>query len=198
MTRAPLLSLLCVGVVVSIQSVALAQPGNFTPSYENIRLTEEELEILEQGEISAGRFIAGGIVGTHVGFGVGHIVQGRWSDMGWMFTIGETAAFAAFVYGMADCLEGETYYASDTNGYHDTTTRNDGCNAGLFVGGLIGFAGLRLWEVIDVWTGPPRHNARYRRVRARVGPGYRLSLKPMRNPASGDLAGGVAGLSFQF
>ena len=57
---------------------------------KGINLTEKDQEILEIGEISQTRYIIGGILGTYpIGLGVGHAVQGRWSQMGWIFTAGE-------------------------------------------------------------------------------------------------------------
>src|SRR5262245_38862858 len=49
-------------------------------------LTPEERELLARGEIDAGSAVAGGAIGTFFGFGIGHAVQGRYSDMGWIFT----------------------------------------------------------------------------------------------------------------
>ena len=41
-------------------------------------------------EISKNRYITGGVLGTALGFGIGHAVQGRWlSDKGWIFTSAE-------------------------------------------------------------------------------------------------------------
>lgn len=41
------------------------------------------------GKISVQRYIAGGILGTTIGLGFGHSVQGRWyRDYGWLFTAG--------------------------------------------------------------------------------------------------------------
>jgi hypothetical protein len=52
-------------------------------------LSEEEREILERGEYSTGEWVGGGIVGYLAGFGIGQALQGRRSDIGWVFTLGE-------------------------------------------------------------------------------------------------------------
>ena len=44
--------------------------------------------------IAVGRYVAGGVVGTTLGLGIGHAMQGRyWRDYGWAFTAGEIITF---------------------------------------------------------------------------------------------------------
>ncbi len=44
------------------------------------------------GRIGIGRYVAGGVVGTALGLGIGHAIQGRyWRDYGWAFTVGTIA-----------------------------------------------------------------------------------------------------------
>ena len=38
--------------------------------------------------LPAERFIAGGVTGTVLGLGIGHGVQGRWNEKGWIFLLG--------------------------------------------------------------------------------------------------------------
>ena len=46
------------------------------------------------GRIGVGRYIAGGVVGTTLGLGIGHAIQGRyWRDYGWAFTAGGVITF---------------------------------------------------------------------------------------------------------
>ena len=41
----------------------------------------------DTGRIGVGRYVTGGVVGTTLGFGIGHSIQDRyWSDYGWAFT----------------------------------------------------------------------------------------------------------------
>ena len=43
----------------------------------------------DTGRIGVGRYVTGGVVGTTLGFGIGHGIQDRyWSDYGWAFTVG--------------------------------------------------------------------------------------------------------------
>ncbi len=46
------------------------------------------------GRIGVERYVAGGVVGTTLGLGIGHAIQGRyWRDYGWAFTAGEIITF---------------------------------------------------------------------------------------------------------
>lgn len=57
---------------------------------KGIDLTDKDKEILEIGEISTVSYVVGGVLGTYpVGLGIGHAIQGRWSQKGWIFTAGE-------------------------------------------------------------------------------------------------------------
>jgi hypothetical protein len=163
-----------------------AQPGwTPTPAYAAPRfhlLSAEEQELLIQGEISEGAYVGGGLVGTFFAFGLGHLVQGRFTDKGWIFMAGEAASVTILVAGLLQCLEADTYTCEEQNG--------------LLVVGLIGAVGFRIWELIDVWGGPPAHNARVREIRWRAGlPPYGLYLAPSLGRGDG---GGVAGLTLRF
>ncbi len=129
------------------------------------RLTEREEEILERGLISQERYIAGGLVGTFlVPFGVGQAIHGRYSDTGWIFTVSELTSLTLLVAGAVSC-------ASETDLRYDPATGRfksqscSGSSVGLVIGGLIGFVGFRIWELVDLWVGAPAHNDRYRRIK---------------------------------
>ena len=52
----------------------------------------------QQWSIGVPRYIAGGIIGSTLGFGLGHSIQGRWWDgHGWSFTMGGLFAFFLWV-----------------------------------------------------------------------------------------------------
>lgn len=100
--------------------------------------------------------VLGCAVGTFVGLGIGHAVQGRYGGRGWIFTVGELGAAGAAVGGMAACAESP-----------------DRCTSGIALGGAIAFVALRALEVADTCATPVRHNRRIearRRRAARVAP----------------------------
>ena len=189
------LSLLAAFLVVSSASTAIAQPSAYapTPAPVQLQLSDEDLAVLDRGRISVGQYVTGGIIGTHFGFGIGHVVQQRWIDKGWIFTIGESAAIAALITGIISC---ENDYHNDT--YYDQTHQGrgggsgDSCSDELIIGGALGFVGLRIWEIIDLWVAPPAHNRHLEKLRAGGRSGYRFSIAPTGSGA------GVASLSLDF
>jgi hypothetical protein len=155
-----------------------AQPYYPQPQYH--LLTEEERELIADGEIEPPQHIIGGVAGTFAGLGIGHAIQGRWSDKGWIFTVGEVASFGLILVALGDC------------GFEDDC--DDEADTAWF--GLIAFIGFHVWEVFDVWLGPPAHNRRVRaaQMKAGIAPTYGLYLAP---PLTRD-EGGVAGLTLRF
>ncbi len=189
-------------------TVALAQPGAVEPGEEapppppaqdyapppqqpayaqpvQLELTEEQQDLLAQGEIPKGKWIAGGIVAYVVGFGIGHAVQDRYSERGWIFTVGEVGSLVSIVYGFSRLTR-------DIEGNWER-------GSGYILGGIVGMIGFRVWEVVDAWVAPPLHNKKVRGLRYSLGLGPQLSVKglylaPPQTPGSG----GVAGLALSF
>jgi len=193
-------ALLSIAIVCAASGTAAAQPGQTPPApppgwappqpvyaapgYH--LLSAEERDLLAEGEISTEAYIGGGVVGSVFAFGLGHLVQGRFLDKGWIFMAGEAASLTIFMVGLSHCW-GDAFDGAD-----DTC---DDYSAWLAVG-LVGAVGFRIWELIDVWAGPPAHNARVRAARMRAGlPPYGLFTAP--SLGGGD-AGGVAGLTLRF
>ena len=156
----------------------------------NVQLTVDEQWLLQRGYISDGETMAGGFVALLFGWGVGHAIQGRWSEKGYIFTLGESVTAVAAFYGMiglfGECFEG----CSDARGQRYAT---------LFIGGMIGNAVFRIWEVIDAFSAPGAHNRRVDEVRMKVGLPLRYgSLSPYIAPNRDRDGGGIAGVSFRF
>jgi hypothetical protein len=112
-------------------------------------LSEKDREILERGEYSDGQWVGGGIVAYFAGFGIGHAVQGRWSDIGWVFTVSELVCTGLLISDM-DIFENSDLGPRGT-------------------AGLIGFVAFHVWEIVDAWVVPPRHNQRYRELKEKTG-----------------------------
>lgn len=124
---------------------AVIGPGAGAPV--PVELTPQERA---RGEISGDRRVIGVVVSVLPGFGLGHVVQGRWRERGWIFTVGEVVAF-----GFIAAAAVESDLAAPLVGV-------------MAVVGWGGYLGLRVWEVTDAVTGPPRHNRRVRALRARA------------------------------
>jgi hypothetical protein len=153
---------------------------------KGIDLSQKDKTILEIGEISAPRYVIGGIIGTYpVGFGLGHAVQGRWSDKGWIFTAGEAGSLAVVVAGALGCLNNE--FDNGFNGKDDC----QGVNEALLVTGIIGFVGFRVWEIVDVWGAPFGHNKKVRELKDYINKASEKEIKtsllltPIINPRQG-------------
>jgi hypothetical protein len=166
------------------------------PGLQPVQLSPDDQALLAQGEISDARWLTGGFLAVFVSFGVGQAVQGRWSERGWIFTVGETASVAAVIAGVVDGVVGSNSGPPDVaNGRANETAIN------LISIGVLGFAVFYLSGVIDAFAAPPIHNAHVRRLRSRLGlpqqVGYRLA--PFVAPAHslrGDAT--VAGFQLRF
>ncbi|MCX5741154.1 MAG: hypothetical protein NT062_01505, partial [Proteobacteria bacterium] len=145
---------------------------------------------LAQGEITDGQMLGGAAVAFFVGFGTGQAVQGRWSESGWMFALGEVATLTLMVYGVAQVLD--DCFRTDVS----CNQSNDARGETALIVGAVGFGVLRVWEIVDALSAPSSHNARVRELRIRTGqqPTY-YGMKPFVSPKGDGLA---AGLSWRF
>lgn len=127
-----------------------------TPNFEGI--STEEIRIYQEGEIRNGELVAGGLLGTFFGFGLGHIVYGQYGERGWIFTVSELGSYAVMAIGMAKATTSCLFSNSDDCG--------DGF--GMMYFGAIAYLGLRIWEIVDVWTIPSKHNNKYRAIKTKI------------------------------
>lgn len=139
-----LILLVLVGAITPARVYA-ETPAATSPSATAVALTEDEQEALNKGDISTGQYVVGGLVATFLfPFGVGQAVQGRYSDTGWIFTVGELASITTLVVGVASS-SCRTTIASSTS-LVGTTSCDTSPLLWVGLGGLVGF---RIWEVID-------------------------------------------------
>lgn len=169
-------------------------PGVIPPHAYVAQLSEEDQALLARGEISEGRYIGGALASMFFGFGVGQAVHGRYHDTGWIFTLGETGTLAAMVVGALQAI-GDCYTFEADQGCND-----DDDGEALMVGGLLGFLAFRTWELVDVFAAPPRHNARVRELRMRLGlpPPMYTRVQPHVAPSMSRDGGAAAGLTLRF
>lgn len=141
-------------ILFSLSRIVVADPLIYEAKEKGIDLSEKDQEVLSIGHINDTKYIVGGILGTYpLGFGIGHVVQGRWSEQGWIFTAGEAASISAIFIGVGGC--------------HGQIS-SDGCssaNSTLIVAGLFGLVGFRIWEIVDVWAVPPSQNRKYKELK---------------------------------
>ncbi len=161
-------------------------PYGYAPPPPRLQLTADEMDTLTTGYITDGQFIGGGLASLFVGFGVGQAIEGRWHDTGWIFTLGEPVAFGVFLYGLAQtigCIDNNCSNGHNTGG-------------ATIVVGAVSLVGLRLWEVIDAFTGPGRQNARWIQLQQRMGNPVPIYARPFVAPTSS--GGAIAGLTLRF
>jgi hypothetical protein len=164
-------------------------PYGYGQAQMQVQLTVDEQWLLSRGYISDGQHIAGGIGALFFGFGVGQMIQGRWSEKGWIFTIGESVAFGAMMYGIFAAIDDCFDYESSCN--------NDDRYAGMIIMGALGFGVLRIWETVDAFVAPASHNEQVRALHLRLGmPVASRRLMPFVAPRGDD--GGIAGVGFRF
>jgi hypothetical protein len=137
-------------------------------------LMESDQRILERGLYDTREIVAGGLLGTVIGFGSGHAVQSRYRSTGWIYTVGEAGALG-LIGGAAAC------------------SGSLGCVYSLALSGSALFIGFRLAETIDVWVHPANHNRRYRKLKERTdGPQLSFRVEPILD------GGAKLGLTLQY
>lgn len=90
--------------------------------------------------VPTGKYITGGVIGSVVGLGIGHGIQGRYNT-GWIFTATEAASLGVLVAGLSSCKK------------DDITGDIECSNKGAISLGYLGFLGFHIWEIVDVWVG---------------------------------------------
>ena len=105
---------------------------------------ESEAAVSSKPEISTGKYITGGILGSAIGFGIGHAVQGRYGSKGWIFTAGDTAGALFLSTGFVGCWT----HKNDNGDYACTSSDTSTLAVGYALS-----VGFHVWEIVDVWTG---------------------------------------------
>lgn len=142
------------------------QPYYPGPGYgPPIRLSPEDQDLLASGEITDGQVLGGVLANVFIGFGIGQAIQGRWSERGWIFTLGETGSIALMIAGAVEIAG--SHCDTELGGCRSNNTSDSG--AGLLVAGLVAYGVFYVWGIVDAAVGPSDHNLRVRELRARVG-----------------------------
>ena len=136
-------------------ATAFAEPVQDTPPASKSTLSPQEMEIYRNGEITDNERLAGGLLGTIVGFGTGHIVYGQYADRGGIFTATELGSLSVtFIGGVTFALGGLSNVS--TVGL-----------AEIYIG-LLSFTAFKVWEIVDVWTLPNAYNLKYDAIKAKA------------------------------
>ena len=104
--------------------------------------------------ISNGRYIGGGVASIFVGFGVGHAIQGRYKEKGWIFTVADLIAIGGY-FTSAVLLVGDAMDAAESGeGINTGAVKTKGGMALAFL--AVGI-GVRVWEMVDAWMLPSHY-----------------------------------------
>ena len=123
---------------------AMAQQGTPTrPAGQEAPkpVVAEEASSSSKVPVPTGKYITGGVIASAIGLGIGHGIEGRYADKGWIFTATEATGIAMMVAGCND--------RKDRDGDGDKECNN----AGLAAAGVVIAVGFHVWEVVDIWTG---------------------------------------------
>jgi hypothetical protein len=112
-------------------------------------------DVASEPLITTGQTIGGSVAGLTLGFGTGHLIEGRWRERGWIFTVGEGLTVGVMAATCGPAVVGLIF--GDPN-----------IGAVGFLASAAVFGGLRIWEAEDVIAGPRRHNARVRAAQQRM------------------------------
>lgn len=103
-----------------------------------------------QAFMTQGQYLAGGVVGSIIGLGIGHAIEGRYLEKGWIFTLAEGVSVTMIGTGAALLpLELVTGLFSG---------RSSGASFYLLGLGGAALVGFKIWEIIDLWSTPSRQN----------------------------------------
>ncbi|MBN21847.1 MAG: hypothetical protein CL678_11255 [Bdellovibrionaceae bacterium] len=129
-------------------------------------LSKEDQGILKMGLVEPTEWIIGGALGTFVGFGLGHAVQGTYeSSSAYIYTIGELVSLGLVVAGIPGAIL-KSVNKSDSEKQ----------NFGLITIGAIAFAGFRFVEMVQVWFAPVSHNDRFEELKKQSA--KRIKIRP--------------------
>lgn len=103
---------------------------------------------MENAKVSYGIKAGGALLGTIIGFGSGHALQGRYKSSGWKWTVAESAALGALI------VSTNKYCESAPNGKPslDSSTSSQECSNSIPILTMLGFLGIRIWESVDLWS----------------------------------------------
>ena len=131
-------------------------------------------------------------------------MQGRYSDVGVIFTAAEAASLGLLVGGVlngvaaSQCIQNANRRGGAGSGVTacENEIRNESMWNGLLLSGAIMFSVFRVWEMIDLSVVPVRQNTEYRRVRRKAErAGWKnFSMAPIILPNGSKFA--MAGVRF--
>lgn len=133
----------------AIQPGAPLEPSP-SPSYESSTRPES---LVDQGPrtVTVGNFFLSLGLGSTLGLGLGHAIQGRYGEEGGFFTISELGSLIVIGAGLLECSSPGDYLFFKSPDF--TPSEQAGCR--LIKAGSLTFVGIRIFEVLDLLQGLP-------------------------------------------
>ena len=157
-----------IAVIAVLATSARAEPPSaYTP---------EERDVLADGEVDGARAV---LVGGLVGFGFGELIEDRYRNTGWIFTVVDVIGWTGVGIGMSRgvCDDADCDWPSP---YNHTAAAS-----------LVVLAASRVLQVMDVSSAAGDRNTQIRAIRARHG----LHVSPIVAPHRD---GVIAGMAMRF
>lgn len=181
---------------VDSRDIPLTQPP--APGMPSMRLSTCGREVIARGPISAAQHVGGDAIGTLLGFGLGHLVRGRYSDVGVIFAAAEPAGLGRFISGAVNpvaasrCVQKAGWRGGIGSGVTvcKDELRDESLWSRLRLSGPNLIHLFRFWEIIDLSVAPSHQNRAYLRPRdkaERVGR-RNFSIAPVILPNGVNLA----------
>lgn len=143
-------SFLCFLVLALAYSpcILFAQEGNIHESLGTEKFTNYENSIKS---ISKGQYTWGGVTSIIPGFGLGHALQGRYMERGWIFTASELVTFGG---GIVSAFYTISLIAVRKGMSYPSLKSETAAMRNLSISLFVIFAGLKAWEIYDAWVLP--------------------------------------------
>ena len=119
-------------------TLTAGQASHAESSLNNERISDYSSHIT----IANARYIAGGVTSIMPGLGVGHAVQGRYMEKGWIFTLGQLGFLWGLWYFFVSGLDDDSGDTKKAMSIGERMTMT------AFMFGLVG---MKIWEMADAW-----------------------------------------------
>ena len=101
---------------------------------------------VEETGMSHSQYVTGGVLGSIFGLGIGHAVQGRYSERGWIFTTSDVTGI--LLLANANCFRGRDSNSQD----RAVRERGDCENTGQALLGASLIISSRVLQILDLWV----------------------------------------------
>lgn len=152
-----------------------------------ITLTPEEEQLLDEGLISGDRIAGGVVLSIFVPFGAAQAAEGRWSNTGYLFAIGD----ALWIGGLVGIVVNHGQVCGELS------TRCNGWDQ-LVPADILLMTVVKTLEIVDAAVGPGKHNRRVRAVRSRLGQPLDDEARMIPYVIPTAHSGGIAGVALRF